>query len=101
VPNQRAKARFAPFPDGGSRAGSHVGAKPVEENDLVLNRLRADLASRAIPKSPRNGWDISKLEITWDLYGHVMPGMQEDAAARVDAALQAAKNTARRMAAKR
>ena len=29
----------------------------------------------------------SKIGITMDLYSHVMPGMQEDAAARVDRAL--------------
>jgi hypothetical protein len=28
--------------------------------------------------------------ITLDLYSHVLPGMQEDAAARVDAAIRAA-----------
>ena len=32
----------------------------------------------------------SKVGITLDLYSHVMPGIQEDAAARVDGALQAA-----------
>ena len=32
----------------------------------------------------------SKAGITLDLYSHVMPGIQEDAAARVDGALQAA-----------
>jgi hypothetical protein len=69
---------------------SYVGAKPVEENDLVLKRLKAHLASGAHPKlaSERLG---HKDRITLDLYSHVMPGMQEDAAARVDAALQAAK----------
>ena len=34
----------------------------------------------------------SKVGITLDLYSHVMPGMQEDAAARVDLALQAVIN---------
>ena len=32
----------------------------------------------------------SKVGITLDLYSHVLPGMQEDAAARVDGVLQAA-----------
>jgi len=31
-----------------------------------------------------------KVSITLDLYSHVIPGMQEDAAATVDAALKAA-----------
>jgi integrase len=35
----------------------------------------------------------SKVGITLDLYSHVLPGMQEDAAAKVDAALRAARNT--------
>jgi integrase len=35
----------------------------------------------------------SKVGITLDLYSHVLPGMQEDAAAKVDAALKAAQNT--------
>jgi hypothetical protein len=30
--------------------------------------------------------------ITLDLYSHVLPGMQEDAVAKVDAAMQAARN---------
>jgi hypothetical protein len=38
-----------------------------------------------IPKSPRNGWDIAGSESPWTLYGHVMPGMQEDAAAQAAA----------------
>jgi hypothetical protein len=33
----------------------------------------------------------SAIGITLDLYSHVMPGMQEDAAAKVDAALIAAR----------
>ena len=36
----------------------------------------------------------SKIGITLDLYSHVLPGMQEDAVAKVDAALQDAKNRA-------
>jgi len=34
----------------------------------------------------------SKVGITLDLYSHVLPGMQEDAAAKIDAALRAAQN---------
>ena len=50
------------------------------------------LASGAHPKVASERLGHSKIGITLDLYSHVMPGMQEDAAARVDAALQAAKN---------
>jgi integrase len=35
----------------------------------------------------------SKVGITLDLYSHVLPGMQEDAAAKIDAALKAAQRT--------
>jgi integrase len=48
------------------------------------------LASGAHPKVASERLGHSKIGITLDLYSHVMPGMQEDAAARADAALQAA-----------
>jgi hypothetical protein len=48
------------------------------------------LASGIHPKVASERLGDSKVGITLDLYSHVMPGMQEDAAARVDAALQAA-----------
>jgi integrase len=38
----------------------------------------------------------SRVGITLDLYSHVLPGMQEDAAAKVDAALRAAQNLKQR-----
>jgi integrase len=50
------------------------------------------LASGAHPRVASERLGHSKIGITLDLYSHVMPGMQEDAAARVDAALKAAKN---------
>jgi integrase len=37
--------------------------------------------------------DHSKVGITLDLYSHVLPGMREDAATKVDAAFKAAKST--------
>jgi integrase len=37
----------------------------------------------------------SRVGITLDLYSHVLPGMQEDAAAKVDAALKAAEQADR------
>jgi len=62
-------------------------------HDLRHHMRRICWPPEPIPKSPRNDLGHSKIGITLDLYSHVMPGMQEDAAARVDAALQAAKNT--------
>jgi integrase len=48
------------------------------------------LASGVHPKVASERLGHSKVGITLDLYSHVMPGMQEDAAAKVDAALRAA-----------
>ncbi len=50
------------------------------------------LASGVHPKVASERLGHSKVGITLDLYSHVMPGMQEDAAARVDAALKAARD---------
>ncbi len=48
------------------------------------------LASGVHPKVASERLGHSKVGITLDLYSHVLPGMQEDAAARVDDALRAA-----------
>ena len=48
------------------------------------------LASGVHPKVASERLGHSKVGITLDLYSHVLPGMQEDAAARVDDALQRA-----------
>ena len=48
------------------------------------------LASGVHPKVASERLGHSKVGITLDLYSHVMPGMQEDAAARVDDALRIA-----------
>src|SRR6202008_2856389 len=42
------------------------------------------------PKVASERLGHSRVGVTLDLYSHVLPGMQEDAAARVDAALQIA-----------
>ena len=42
-----------------------------------------------IRRSRASGW-ATQVGITLDLYSHVLPGMQEDAAARVDEAYQIA-----------
>jgi integrase len=47
------------------------------------------LASGVHPKVASERPGHSEVAITLDLYSHVMPGMQEDAAAKVDAALRA------------
>ena len=48
------------------------------------------LASGVHPKVASERLGHSRVGITLDLYSHVMPGMQEDAVAKVDAALRAA-----------
>ena len=52
------------------------------------------LASGVHPKVASERLGHSKVGITLDLYSHVMPGMQEDAVAKVDAALRAARKPA-------
>jgi len=42
------------------------------------------------PRWRRNALVIRASGITLDLYGHVLPGMQDDAAAKIDAAIRAA-----------
>jgi integrase len=50
------------------------------------------LSSGVHPKVASERLGHSKIGITLDLYSHVLPGMEADAAERVDAALQAAVN---------
>jgi len=48
------------------------------------------LAAGVHPKIASERLGHSTIGVTLDLYSHVMPGMQADAAEQVDAALQAA-----------
>jgi integrase len=48
------------------------------------------LSSGIHPKVASERLGHSKVGITLDLYSHVLPGMQEDAAAKMDLALKAA-----------
>jgi integrase len=50
------------------------------------------LSSGVHPKVASERLGHSKIGITLDLYSHVLPGMEADAAKRGDAALQAAIN---------
>ena|SRR5260370_35019416 len=52
------------------------------------------LASGTHPKVASERLGLSEIGITLDLYSHVMPGMQEAAAANADAALQVANEKA-------
>jgi integrase len=84
-----------------SRAASlRCGAWPSAVAATALPRIRFyDLGTlmrrtcwRLYPKVASERLGHSKVGITLDLYSHILPGMQEDAAAKVDAALLAAIN---------
>jgi integrase len=62
----------------------------VRFHDLRHAHATHMLASGIHPKVVSERLGHSKVGITLDLYSHVMPGMQEDAAAKMDAALKAA-----------
>ena len=62
----------------------------IRFHDLRHAHATHMLANGVHPKIASERLGHSKIGITLDLYSHVIPGMQEDAAARVDDALQAA-----------
>jgi integrase len=99
-------------PDGDSFVVTQADGSPLQPNSLThewvrligqtsLPRLRLHdlrhahathlLAAGINPKIASERLGHSKVGITLDLYSHVMPGMQEDAVAKVGAALRAAK----------
>ena len=60
----------------------------IRFHDLRHAHATHMLSSGVHPKIASERLGHSKVGITMDLYSHVMPGMQEDAAARVDRALE-------------
>ena len=62
----------------------------IRFHDLRHTHATHMLANGVHPKIASERLGHSKVGITLDLYSHVIPGMQEDAAAMVDAALKAA-----------
>jgi integrase len=64
----------------------------IRFHDLRHAHATHMLASGVHPKIASERLGHSKVGITLDLYSHVLPGMQADAVARVDEALQAAIN---------
>jgi len=50
------------------------------------------MLAQGVHKIARKRLGHSSISITLDLYSHVLQGMQEDAAQKVDAAVQAAMN---------
>jgi integrase len=64
--------------------------KHLRFHDLRHAHATHLLASGTHPKVASERLGHSKVGITLDLYSHVIPGMQKEAAATVDAALQKA-----------
>lgn len=67
-----------------------LGLPRVRFHDLRHAHATHLLANGVHPKIASERLGHSKVGITLDLYSHVLPGMQEDAAARVDEAFQIA-----------
>lgn len=68
----------------------------IRFHDLRHTHASQMLANGVHPKVASERLGHSTVGITLDLYSHVMPGMQADAAEQVDAALQAAISEARK-----
>ena len=85
-----AAAADASSPTNGSRLVS-TGLPRIRFHDLRHAHATHMLASGVHPKVASERLGHSKVGITLDLYSHVMPGMQEDAVAKVDAAFKAAR----------
>jgi integrase len=63
---------------------------PIRFHDLRHAHATHLLSAGVHPKIASERLGHSKVGITLDLYSHVLPGMQEDAVARVDEAFQIA-----------
>jgi integrase len=74
------------------RLVAKTGLPKIRFHDLRHAHATHMLASGVHPKIASERLGHSKVGITLDLYSHVLPGMQEDAVAKVDAAMQAIKN---------
>jgi integrase len=67
----------------------------IRFHDLRHSHATQMLAAGVHPKVASERLGHSTIGITLDLYSHVIPGMQADAAEQVDAALQAAISASR------
>ncbi|MBM3531157.1 MAG: site-specific integrase [Alphaproteobacteria bacterium] len=98
------ETRVVTWPDGSSlqpRSLTHaIAAFMKGQGQAVrLHGLRHSHASHLLaenvhPKVVQERLGHSSIAITMDIYSHVMPNMQTDAAAKVDAALRSAKQSA-------
>jgi integrase len=77
------------------RSLTHAMSKFLEEWDMTLHRLRHSHASHMLaanvhPKIVQERLGHSSIGVTIDIYSHLLPNMQSEAAAAVDAALRGA-----------
>lgn len=73
-----------------TRLFAKTGLPRIRLHDLRHSHATHMLAAGVHPKIAQERLGHSNISITLDLYSHVMPGMQEDAASRVDATMRAA-----------
>ena len=66
------------------------GLPRIRFHDLRHTHATHLLSNGVHPKVAQERLGHSSVGITLDLYSHVLPGMQEDAAAKVDAVIRAA-----------
>jgi integrase len=71
-------------------AATETGLPRIPFHNLRHSHATHMLAAGVHPKVASERLGHSRVGITLDLYSHVLPGMQEDAAARVDVAFQIA-----------
>jgi integrase len=79
------------------RSLTHVMSDFLDEWDVTLHKLRHShashmLAAKVHPKVVQERLGHSSIAITMDIYSHLMPNMQSEAASAVDGALRAAIN---------
>ena len=67
----------------------------IRLHDLRHSHATHLLAAGVHPKIAQERLGHSSVGITLDTYSHVLPGMQDDAVTKVDAAIQAALNKPR------
>ncbi|MBB4064750.1 tyrosine-type recombinase/integrase [Gellertiella hungarica] len=79
-----------------TRLLARTGLPRIRFHDLRHTHASQMLSAGVHPKVASERLGHSTIGITLDLYSHVMPGMQADAAAQVDAALQAAISASRK-----
>jgi integrase len=76
-------------------AAQHEGQDPQPLEPLTLHEARHTFASMAIdagitnPKAIQEAMGHSKIQTTFDTYGHLMPGSHDEVRQRMDAYLQA------------